>query len=71
MVAFKEKVIDKGIKFFPELKDEPDKFKSFYNWALVNDFSKKEGRVYLDRMDYSKDFSVTNCFWSSEKTRGY
>lgn len=69
--SFQKKVIDKGIKFFPELKDESDPFKSFYNWAQVNQFSVKEGRIYLERKDYSKDFSVTNCFWTTTKTRGY
>lgn len=69
--AFKENIIDKGIKFFPELKDVDDPFKRFSNWAVVNGFNLKEGKVYLDRKDYSKDFNVSNCFWTDKRTRGY
>lgn len=69
--TFKTKVIDKGIKFFPELKDSEDPFKSFMSWALINYFSIKEGNIYLERKDYNKDFSISNCFWTTIKTRGY
>ena len=40
-------------------------------WAQINGFSIKEGRIYLDRKDYNKDFNVTNCFWTDKRTRGY
>ena len=33
--------------------------------------SLKDGNIYLDRKDYDKDFSVTNCFWTNKRTRGY
>ena len=69
--TFQKKVIDKGIKFFPELKDVDDPFKRFSGWAQINGFSIKEGRIYLDRKDYNKDFNVTNCFWTNKRTRGY
>lgn len=69
--AFKTKVIDKDIKFFPELKDKENSFARFYSWAILNDFNIKEKRIYLDRKDYEKDFSVKNCFWTKQKTRGY
>ena len=66
-----QKVIDKGIKFFPELKDADDQFKRFSGWAQINGFNTKEGRIYLDRKDYNKDFNVSNCFWTDKRTRGY
>lgn len=69
--TFQKKIIDKGIKFFPELKDVDDPFKRFSGWAQINGFSIKEGRIYLDRKDYNKDFNVTNCFWTDKRTRGY
>jgi hypothetical protein len=69
--AFQKKVIDKGIKFFPELRNEEEPFKNFLDWARINGFSIKEDRIYLDRKDYDKDFSTQNCFWTTKKTRGY
>ena len=69
--TFQKKVIDKGIKFFPELKDADDQFKRFSGWAQINGFNTKEGRIYLDRKDYNKDFNVSNCFWTDKRTRGY
>lgn len=68
---FKNKVIDKNIKFFPELKNEKDPFRSFYNWSMMNGFSLTNERIYLDRKDYSKDFNFQNCFWTDVKTKGY
>lgn len=66
---FKEKVIDRGIKFFPEIKDEKETFEYFYQWSMLNNFSKTF--CYLDRFDYSKDFSSKNCFWTNNRTKGY
>lgn len=68
---FKKKIIDKNIKFFPELKNSEEPFKNFLDWARLNGFSIKDNRIYLDRKDYDKDFSMSNCFWSQIKTRGY
>ena len=68
---FKEKVIDKNIKFFPELKKSNNSFKEFYNWSVSHNFSIKDKRIYLDRKDYDKDFNEDNCFWTEKRTKGY
>ncbi len=68
---FKIKIIDKNIKFFPELKKNQKPFEAFYIWAKDNGFDIKSGKTYLDRKDYNKDFSMDNCFWTDKKTRGY
>lgn len=66
---FKKNVIDKGIKFFPELDGEKYSFKLFYQWATINGFSKD--KKYLERKSYLEDFSSSNCFWTSIRTKGY
>ena len=66
---FKKKIIDKNIKFFPEMANDP--FENFHQWAIANGFSISQGKIYLDRKDYNKDFSNTNCFWTDKKTKGY
>lgn len=66
---FKREVIDKGIKFFPELADKKNPFELFYQWAILNGFSKE--KRFLDRENYLKDFSSDNCFWTSIRTKGY
>ena len=68
---FQNNVINKNIKFFPEFKNEQNPFESFCNWAKSKNFDLKTNRIYLDRIDYEKDFSTSNCFWSDIKTRGY
>lgn len=68
---FKIKIIDKNIKFFPDLKKNQKPFETFYIWAKDNGFDIKSGKTYLDRKDYNKDFSMDNCFWTDKKTRGY
>ena len=68
---FQKNIIDKNIKFFPELKSVENPFEAFCNWAKLNNFDLKTNRIYLDRLDYKKDFSTNNCFWSDVKTRGY
>jgi len=67
--TFKRKVIDCGIKFFPEIANENNSFELFYQWAMINGFSLEN--KYLERKNYFKDFSKNNCFWTSNKTRGY
>lgn len=64
---FKKQIIDKDIKFFPELKDD---FKRFCQWAILNGYQ-KNGKVFLDRKNKDEDFSVSNCFWSSNKTNSF
>ena len=66
---FKSRIIDFGIKFFPEIQDKEDSFRYFYMWATLNGFSKKD--CYLERRNYLKDFSGENCFWTNIKTKGY
>ena len=68
---FKEQVIDKDIKFFPELKHKTNPFGEFYDWSISNGFSIKDKRIYLDRKDKDKDFSMDNCFWTEKRTKGY
>lgn len=67
--AFKKNVIDRGIKFFPELEDKEKPFEYFYRWAILSGFSKEE--QYLERRNYLKDFSSDNCYWTNKKTKGY
>lgn len=67
--AFKTNVIDRGIKFFPELEESEAPFVFFYQWAILNGFNKD--KRYLERTNYLKDFSAKNCYWVSNKTRGY
>lgn len=66
---FKRNVIDAGIKFFPEITDKENAFEYFYRWAMLNGFSKEN--MFLERRDYSKDFSGENCLWTNNKTKGY
>ena len=66
---FKKNVIDAGIKFFPEITDKDNAFEYFYRWAMLNGFSKEN--MFLERRDYSKDFSGKNCLWTNNKTKGY
>lgn len=66
---FKNKVVDCGIKFFPEIENKQDNFRHFYLWATLNGFSKED--CYLERRNYLKDFSGENCFWTNIKTKGY
>lgn len=66
---FKNKVINQGIKFFPEIKDDKDAFRHFYLWAKLNGFSEQD--CFLERRNYLKDFSGENCFWTNKKTKGY
>lgn len=68
---FKAKIIDKNIKFFPELNKEENPFGEFYTWALSNGFNINDNKIYLDRIDYDKDFSMDNCLWVDKRTRGY
>lgn len=67
--SFKKNIIDCGIKFFPELEDKEKPFECFYRWAVLSGFSKENH--YLERRDYLKDFSSSNCFWTNVKTKGY
>lgn len=67
--SFKQNIIDRGIKFFPELEDKERPFEIFYRWAMLNGFSKENH--YLERKNYLKDFSGENCFWTNIKTKGY
>ena len=66
---FKKNVIDKGVKFFPELDNKEKPFELFYQWATLNGFS-KENR-FLERKNYLEDFSSNNCFWTSTRTKAY
>lgn len=66
---FKRKVIDGGIKFFPELEGKEKPFELFYQWAIINGFSKDN--KFLERKNYLEDFSSKNCFWTNIKTKGY
>lgn len=64
-VAFKKRIVDKGIKFFPEWSKEKDGFIKFYKWAIL----KKEPfdlveRKFLVRIDEDKDFTPENCYFS-------
>lgn len=67
--SFQKKVIDKGIKFFPELDGKERDFELFYQWAIISGFSKET--PYIERINYLKDFSSTNCYFTSKKTKGY
>lgn len=66
---FKHRVIDGGIKFFPDIENKERPFEYFYNWAIINGFSTKNR--YLERRNYLKDFSSENCYWTNKKTKGY
>lgn len=68
---FKRKVIDKGIQFFPELKNEDRPFEKFFIWAKENGFHLEQKRIYLERRDYNQDFNMNNCYWTDKRTRGY
>lgn len=60
--SFQNKVLDKNIKFFDEFDED---FNSFYEWALNTGY-RKNGAIYLERIDNKKDFSVKNCIWSEK-----
>lgn len=64
---FKKQIIEKNIKFFPELKDD---FNKFCQWAIFSGYQ-KNGKVYLDRINKEENFSTTNCFWNSDKTGSF
>ena len=67
--SFKKNVIDRGIKFFPELDGKEKPFEFFYQWAIASGFKKET--PYLERINYLEDFSSTNCYFISKKTKGY
>lgn len=66
--TFKKEIIKKNINFFTELFESNNPFKLFSQWALANKFIYETGNIYLDRKDKSKDFSMSNCFWTNEYT---
>lgn len=70
-MTFKREVIDKGIKFFPEIESTENPFSRFHTWAIINGFNITTNRIYLDRKNYNKDFDVKNCFWTTTRRRGY
>lgn len=60
---FQKQIINKNIKFFPELENN---FKLFVQWAFLNSYG-NNGRVFLSRKNPDKDFSNKNCYWSNIK----
>lgn len=59
---FQYKIINKGIRFFPELNND---FNLFYEWALKNNY-RKGGAIYMEREDKNQDYTVNNSKWSEE-----
>lgn len=64
---FQKQIINKNIKFFPELKDN---FKLFIQWAFLSGYG-NNGRVFLSRKNPDKDFSNKNSYWSSIKNDSF